>query len=101
MVTVALDAMGGDKAPAEQVAGAAQISLDPQSAHVILVGDERKIAAELAKVRHDAERITIEHTPHVVPMDASPKHALDALPDASVAVTARLVKEGRAQAMVS
>jgi len=101
MVTVALDAMGGDKAPVAQVAGAAQISLDPQGAHVILVGDERRIAAELTKVRHDAERITIEHTPNFVPMDASPRHALDATPDASVAVCARLVHEGRAQAMVS
>ncbi|MBI5495309.1 MAG: phosphate acyltransferase PlsX [Deltaproteobacteria bacterium] len=100
-VTVALDAMGGDNAPHETVAGAAAATLDPHETRVILVGDTPRLQAELAKHAHNSARILFEHAPRFIPMDAKPREALDAVPDASVAVAARLVREGKAQALVS
>ncbi|MEW5851618.1 MAG: phosphate acyltransferase PlsX [Myxococcota bacterium] len=101
MVTLALDAMGGDHAPTETLAGAADLSLDKNAPQIILVGDERRINETLAGLRHNPERLRVEHTPDVIAMDAEPRTALDTFPNASVAVAARLVAEGRAQAMVS
>lgn len=101
MITIAVDAMGGDHAPAAPVEGAARATQDRHPAHVILVGDEPALRAELARHPHRPEHITVVHASQVVPMDAKPKPALDAMPDASMLVAARLVKDGRAQAMVS
>ena len=101
MANIALDAMGGDHAPAQTVAGAAAASLDKYPVHVLLVGPEATLRAELAKHPHNAEHLSFVNASQAVPMDAKPKAALDSLPDASVLVCARLVAEGRAQAMVS
>ena len=49
----------------------------------------------------DPSLLSIVDAPQAVPMDADPKTALDALPQASIVVAARLVAEGRADALVS
>lgn len=101
MTRLALDAMGSDHGPAATVAGAAGVSLRADAPHVTLVGDEAAIRAELARNPHAADRIRVVHAPDFVPMDASPKEALDALPGASVLVAARLVAAGEADVLVS
>jgi len=98
--TVALDAMGGDHGLVAAVRAAAQISLGRQTA-VLLVGDRGPIEAELARCRYDAAFVAVHHAPDFVPMEASPKEALDELPKASILVAARLVADGAADAMVS
>ncbi len=100
MARVAVDAMGGDDAPKAIVAGAAQASLDT-GAHIVLVGERAAIEAELALVKHDASRIEILEADGVIPMDAKPREALDAMPDASLPRAARCVAEGGADALVS
>lgn len=100
MVRVAVDAMGGDDAPAAIVAGAAQASRDT-GAHIVLVGDRPAIEAELAKVEHDPSRIEILEARGVIAMDAKPREALDAQPEASMPRAARCVAEGAADALVS
>lgn len=100
MPTVALDAMGGDHGVATAVQAASQISLARQTA-VLLVGDRARIEAELAQSRYDAAFLSVHHAPQAVPMEASPKDALDSLPQASILVAARLVAEGAAEALVS
>ncbi len=96
---VALDAMGGDYAPAEIVAGAVQAARE-LAASVILTGPEQQVRAELAK--HDVAGldITVEDAPDVVAMD---EHASDAVKkkQSSMAVAVRLAKEGRASAAIS
>jgi glycerol-3-phosphate acyltransferase PlsX len=93
--------MGSDLGPAEVVRGAAQLSLEAPHIHALLVGDGKLIDAALAEVRHTAERISVHHAGQVVTMDEKPGEALAKKPDASVAVAARLVASGEAEAMVS
>lgn len=96
---VALDAMGGDHAPGEIVAGAVQAARE-FSASVILTGPAEQVRAELAK--HDAAGldITVEDAPELVAMDEHPSDSLKKK-NSSMAVAVRLVKEGRASAAVS
>lgn len=108
MITIALDAMGGDfapRAPVEAALRAAGESL----CRVLLVGDEEKLAAELAGKAPDASRtgsaigagIEIHHTPDRILMDESPAEALRKKPRASVRVAFDLARDGEAQAVVS
>lgn len=93
--------MGGDRAPAEVVAGAAQASLDRKDLELILVGDAKRLGRLLSETRHDAERVRIHHAPQVVEMYEKPSEALAAKPDSSILVGARLVAQGEADALVS
>ena len=100
---IALDAMGGDFAPAPIVAGAvkAQSELDVD---VILVGDPEQIAACLKEqgvpdqVRGKIEIVPAEGT---IEMDEEPLSALRRKPNASINLCMKLVKEGKADAVVS
>lgn len=101
MVTVALDAMGGDHGVAATVDGAAQLSLEDVPIRVLLVGDSEVVAARLKEVPYDPRRLEIVGSEGCVPMDAKPGDALDGLPDCSVLTAARLVRDGDAEALVS
>jgi glycerol-3-phosphate acyltransferase PlsX len=94
---IAVDAMGGDHAPQAVVEGAAEASLQSKC-QIVLVGDEGPITQILGAVRHDPERIRIHAASGAIPMDASPRAALDALPDASLPTAARLVANSTRQA---
>jgi glycerol-3-phosphate acyltransferase PlsX len=100
MTTVALDAMGGDHGLLTAVRAACTVSLGRQTT-VLLVGDVGRIEAELARNRCDPAFISIYPASQAVPMNASPREALDTMPDASILVAARLVSEGAADALVS
>jgi glycerol-3-phosphate acyltransferase PlsX len=75
--------------------------LHERAPNLLVVGDEAILRAELTRHPHDASRITLVHAAEVCPMDASPKSALDALPDTSILVAARLVASGDADVLVS
>lgn len=96
---VALDAMGGDHAPAEIVAGAVQAARE-LAASVILTGPEAAVRAELAKHQTAGLDITVEDAPEVVAMDEHPSDSLKKK-QSSMAVAVRLAKEGRVGAAVS
>lgn len=100
-ITIAFDVMGGDHGPAEVVRGAAQLTLETPHIHALLVGDRAVIDQALGQVRHHAERVAVHHAPDFVAMHEKPGPALDARPQASVMVAARLVRDGEAEAMVS
>jgi glycerol-3-phosphate acyltransferase PlsX len=100
-VTIAIDAMGGDHAPDEVVRGVGALSLEAQHVQTLLVGDAQRIGELLATVRHDPERIAVHHADSVVAMHDKPQEALEQKPQSSIAVAARLVAEGRADALVS
>ncbi len=101
MLTIAVDAMGGDTAPKTEVEGAIRAvrSLDIR---VILVGREDLLRKELElhediadlpiEIRHASERITME--------DSAAK-AMRTKRDSSIRVATRLVREGVAQGVVS
>ena len=90
MVTIAVDAMGGDHAPDAIVQGAAEASTATEST-IVLVGDRDRIRAALDQVPHRSSSIEIVHAPLTIPMDAKPRVALDAMPDASLPHAAQMV----------
>lgn len=96
MTSIALDAMGGDRAPAEIVAGAALAAAD--GVDVILVGEPDALAAELAD--HDVD-LPIVAAAEQIGMDEDPARALREKPNSSISVAARLVRAGDAGALVS
>lgn len=101
MGNVALDAMGADRGVEATVTGAAASSLQGDGPSVVLVGNARVIEPLLATVPHDASKLSVVHAAGVIGMEDSPREALDRTPDASVVVAAQLVREGRADALVS
>ncbi len=92
--------MGGDHAPREPVLAAASVSRKSEL-KIALVGDPPRLREELAQVEHVAERIEIIAAREVVHQDEKPRAALDAKPDASILVGARLVAAREADALVS
>lgn len=102
MLTIAVDAMGGDHAPKSEVEGALQAVI-AHDVRVILVGKEDVITRELNHVQRDWSSLPIEikHASEVITMDDSAAKAMRAKKDSSVRVSARLVKEGLAHGMVS
>jgi glycerol-3-phosphate acyltransferase PlsX len=101
MVTIALDAMGGDRGVETAVRAAASVTLQKNGPAVLLVGDQARIEAVLQRSRYDAAQLSIHHAPQVIGMDESPREAIEAKPQASLLVGARLVAEGAADALVS
>ncbi len=93
---IALDAMGGDKAPDELVAGA--VAATDQGVDVVMVGDEAILRDLLGDRRSD---IPVVHATEVIGMGDDPARALREKPDASVCVAARMVKSGEAAGFVS
>jgi glycerol-3-phosphate acyltransferase PlsX len=98
-VTVAVDAMGGDHAPDVVVDGAIQATADLQ-VRVLLVGQRARIEPLLAG-RSGVHHVEIADAAEVIEMDEHPASAVRQKPESSIAVGARLVRAGRAQALVS
>lgn len=90
---IAIDAMGGDHAPGEIVAGAVE-GARLYNCDIVLVGDEQLIRQELAR-HSEAEQlpITIQHAGEVITMHEHPSAAVRKKKDASVVVAARLVRD--------
>ncbi|HLK55316.1 MAG TPA: phosphate acyltransferase, partial [Chthonomonadaceae bacterium] len=97
---IAVDAMGGDKGPQEVARGViAAARLSP--AHFLLVGDPRALEPELARARPRPANLEIVPASEVIEMTEQPAVAFKKKPDASVVVGARLVKDKRADALVT
>ena len=99
---IALDAMGGDHAPGPIVAGAVEAVGDQPELTVVLVGDQARIEAELAKAP-DAprDRLPIVHASQVVGMDEKPIEALRKKRDNSISRCWGLMAGGEVKAVVS
>lgn len=98
---IALDAMGGDYAPATTVEGAIEAVNDYKDISVILVGDKQQIKAELDKRNVRGLPITIKHASEVVEMSDAPLAALRRKKDSSIRVAVDTVKAGEADAILS
>ncbi|MDY0189660.1 MAG: phosphate acyltransferase PlsX [Desulfuromonas sp.] len=99
-IVVAVDAMGGDNAPAVEVESAVAAARK-WGMSVILVGDSVRVAQELDK--HDTSNlnISIHHASEVVGMQDSASDAVRRKKDSSIRIAYELVKSGEAQAVVS
>lgn len=99
---IVLDAMGGDYAPANTIAGAVLALKEyPKITRLYLTGDEGLIRAELAKNNYSDPRIEIVHTTQVVEMKDHAVEAVRRKKDSSISRAVDLVKKGEAEALVS
>ncbi|MBI4877815.1 MAG: phosphate acyltransferase PlsX [Acidobacteria bacterium] len=101
MLTIAVDAMGGDHAPKSEVEGAIRAAR-AYNVRVILVGKEDVLRRELAQ--HDGHRslpIEVHHASERITMEESAAKAVRTKRDSSIRVASRLVREGVAQGLVS
>lgn len=96
---IALDAMGGDHAPAAVVSGALRAHVD-DGLQVLLVGRREEVAEALANAGAP-DGLEIVDAPDVVDDREDPAIGVRGKPDASIRVAARLVADGRARALVS
>ena len=99
-VRIAIDAMGGDKAPDIVIRGAALAVAEAPQAEWLLVGDEAQLAPLVS--RHmAAAKVKIIHTDAVVGADEKPSAALRSGKTSSMRLAIDLVKQGKADAVVS
>ncbi|MGI8588646.1 MAG: phosphate acyltransferase PlsX [Chloroflexia bacterium] len=98
---IILDAMGGDTAPAETVAGAV-LAAREFGLEVVLVGREDALKAELGKHDTAGLRLPIVHAPKVIPMDEhQPSTVWKRMTGASLVVGLELLRDGGGDALVS
>lgn len=100
-VVVALDAMGGDYAPVETVKGAVEAVTEHPEIRVILVGREKEIRAELAQYTYNKDNIDVADASEVIDMGDVPTKAIREKKDSSLVVAMKLVRDGKADAVVS
>jgi glycerol-3-phosphate acyltransferase PlsX len=101
MLTIAVDAMGGDHAPKSEVDGAIRAARQ-LGVKVILVGQEDVVRRELQQHAGTSDLpIEIAHASERVTMDDSAARAVRAKRDSSMRVASRLVRDGCAQGFLS
>ena len=101
MLTIAVDAMGGDHAPKSEVAGTI-LAVEAYPVKVVLVGKEEIIHRELASHGEwDRDRIYIRPASEVITMEDSAAKAVRTKKDSSIRVGSRLVRDGAADGFVS
>lgn len=94
---IAIDAMGGDRAPAEIIAGALQ-AVDACDVDVLIVGPDEVVRAHLPDGQ-PPPRVELLDAAQVIAME-EPAAAVRAKKDSSIVRSAEAVRDGRAAAMV-
>ncbi len=99
---IVVDAMGGDFAPGNEVAGAIEaLRASGNTFEVILVGKESAISEHLRAQPHEGLSISVVNADEVITMEDSPTAALKQKKNSSLAVGMNLHKEGKSDAFVS
>lgn len=101
ITVVALDAMGGDNAPAEIVKGAVDAINNKSDIKVLLVGKEEAIKNELSKYTYNKDAIEIVNATEVIETSEHPVNAIKKKKDSSIVVGLNLVKDKKADAFAS
>src|SRR5437762_12852693 len=98
MITIAVDAMGGDHAPRPEVEGSV-LAAREFNVRILLVGKPNAVRAELAK--HATPNLPIEIVPasEAITMNDHPSQAFRRKKHSSVHVAARLAREAKAAGM--
>lgn len=103
-LTIVLDAMGTDRAPAEDVRGAVEAlrNSDAERFRLVLVGKEDRINRELEQYRDlDRSRIAVRHADEVIAMKEEPAQAVRSKRKSSIVLGLRMQADGEADAFVS
>lgn len=97
---IVLDAMGSDNAPMVEVEGAIQ-AIEEYGNEVILVGDEARVKAEIAKHGFSSDKLTIKHASEVIEMHDPAAISVRRKRNSSIVVGMDLLKKDQADAFVS
>lgn len=99
---IAIDAMGGDYAPDEVIAGAIEaIEQLDRSDELILVGPQQTIESRLSCFQYHEDAVSVVDAPDVIGMDEAPIETLRRKPKSSIRVIAKLAKRDQADAVIS
>ncbi|MEE2746034.1 MAG: phosphate acyltransferase PlsX [Pseudomonadota bacterium] len=100
-ITVAIDGMGGDRAPSMIVGGIDIASRSNPDVRFLLFGDEKQIAPLLEKYQTAKSKCEIRHTQDVVTNDDKPTAALRGAKNSSMRLAIDSVAQGEANVVVS
>jgi glycerol-3-phosphate acyltransferase PlsX len=98
---IALDAMGGDHAPASIVQGAVHAVQKDPDLHVVLVGDQGQIESLLTAAASVRDRLEVFHASQVITMEEAPTLAFRKKPDNSISRCWELLSQHKVEAVVS
>jgi phosphate acyltransferase len=99
---IAVDAMGGDFAPDEIVAGVLEASgLVDKDDELILIGPGETVQAQLSAHKFNGSKVRVVDAPEVIAMDEAPIDALRKKRKSSIAVMAKMAADGEADAVIS
>lgn len=101
ITNIALDAMGGDNAPAEIVKGAVEAVEKEPSMKVFLIGIQEAIEKELIKYQYNKSQIEVVNASEVIETAEPPVNAIRKKKDSSMVVGMKMVKSAQADAFVS
>lgn len=101
MIKVAVDAMGGDNAPGEIVAGAVMAAGIRDDIKILLIGQKDVVSEELKKHTYKEDRIEIVHASEVIETEEPPVNAIRQKKDSSIVVGMNMVRRGEADAFCS
>ena len=100
-IRVAIDAMGGDKAPGAIIRGAVQALEDREDLTLVLVGREEVIRSELERIGPVPDRVEIVPASQIIGMDETPIEAIRQKRDSSLVVMAKLGARREVDAIIS
>jgi glycerol-3-phosphate acyltransferase PlsX len=100
-ITIAVDAMGGDRAPAIVLRGAEIALRRFPDVNFLLFGAEDRMRPLLSRLPNLSKRATLRHTSEIVPADAKPSVALRTARQSSMRLALDAVADGQADGMVS
>lgn len=100
-LTIALDAMGGDRAPGIVIEGIKLVRERSPNVCFILFGDEKQLQPLVVKGPQLSEYVKIHHTDEFVTNEMKPSAALRNLPNSSMALAIKAVRNGEAAGVVS
>ncbi|MFA3781973.1 phosphate acyltransferase PlsX [Melioribacteraceae bacterium 4301-Me] len=98
---VAVDAMGGDFAPQNELLGSLDALKESADFELLLVGNKSKVLQTAQQLNIVLSENMIVHADDVVEMNESPINAIKSKPNSSLVVGAKLVRDGKADAFVS
>src|SRR6056297_1308350 len=101
VLKIAVDAMGGDKAPEEIIKGVVSAVNQFDDIKCILTGKENKIKSILNELAYNENSIEVVEAKQTVTMKDKPSRVLRRKKDSSLVVGTNLVKENKAEALIS
>lgn len=98
---IIVDAMGGDNAPDVPVKTSVKAINNKENIDIVLVGKKEVIEEKLAGLKYDESRLEIIDAREIITNDEEPVKAVKQKKDASLVVAAKLLSEGKGDAMLS